>query len=621
MSAGHEALELQELPRGIHTMEHDRLLDETRRGSHRYQNLNNNQGERVNRRTVLKLDLILLPFLSLLFLFNSLDKSNIGSAETGHFTKDAGLPPSALNVSVACFFAVFVALQPVGAAVGRKFGMAIYVPTCMALWGLCTALHVAVRQEWQLITLRILVGILESGFYPTAVAYLSLFYTRFEFAKRLGLFYGQSAVAGALGGLLSWAVFSHFPEPSPTPDRPEVPPPSLHARADNTGWKSWQILFMIEGSATVVLALVGFFWLPHSAERAWFFTKAEQEWAEQRIRRDRDLHAAPRLRSRPEVVVSEIAEGHGEHDNVRPLSCAHGNDDEEASGLLSSFKAHTSERGRRNSTMSAISITADTGLSRTDITSALTDWKIWYLLVCNILSAIPATAFSVFLPLVVRGLASDPNSDDLAPAKANLLTVPPFLAGASILWIFTAWSDRRRERLIPILWGLAILLIGLTGTIILPATAYVLRYVFLTILLSGSFIASPLTVAWLTNNIPEAGKRAIVLGINGWGNLAGVFAAILFSPRYEQDGYMIPFYITLACVLVAFVGFMAFRALLVMTNRKRDALTKDWGQEEDDREAVLGDVGLNGREGWWAQVVHSGRARAGDEKLTYRYGL
>jgi hypothetical protein len=37
--------------------------------------------EELNRRTVRKLDLLLLPFLALLFLFNSLDRSNIGNAE------------------------------------------------------------------------------------------------------------------------------------------------------------------------------------------------------------------------------------------------------------------------------------------------------------------------------------------------------------------------------------------------------------------------------------------------------------------------------------------------------------------------------------------------------------
>ncbi len=115
----------------------------------------------LNFRTVLKLDLILLPFVSLLFLLNSLDRSNIGNAETANFTKDAGLQPEDLNIAVACFFAVFVILQPVGAAFGRRYGMAKWVPGCMSLWGFCTAAHVLIRRKWELITIRIMIGILE----------------------------------------------------------------------------------------------------------------------------------------------------------------------------------------------------------------------------------------------------------------------------------------------------------------------------------------------------------------------------------------------------------------------------------------------------------------------------
>jgi len=62
---------------------------------------------------------------------------------------------------VAVFFVFFVALQPVGAALGRKVGMAVWVPACMTAWGICTALHVWVHHKWQLILLRIVIGILE----------------------------------------------------------------------------------------------------------------------------------------------------------------------------------------------------------------------------------------------------------------------------------------------------------------------------------------------------------------------------------------------------------------------------------------------------------------------------
>lgn len=572
--------------------------------------------QKIHRRTLLKLDYILLPFLSFLFLLNHLDKSNVGNAEAAHFTEDLGLPSSALNKSVACFWAVFVAVQPLGAALGRKYGMARWVPTCMALWGLCTALHIVVRHEWQLIALRGLVAIFEAGFYPTTVSYLSLFYTRYEFAKRLGIFYGQSALAGAVGGLLSWAVFQRFPD---QPAHTKIPTGTLDGSVAPRAWKSWEILFLIEGSLTIIFALIGFFWLPHNAESAWFFTPEEGEYAEARIRQDRNeaslYHAHAKFRY--------------EDDDV---DRAHTDDpDREDDRLLSEFTTAETRRGK-SSILSTASATADSGLSRLDILAAVLDWKIWYLLVCNILSAVPTTAFAVFLPLVIRGLTD--GDEGMAPARANLLAIPPFLAGALTLWTFTWYSDRTHKRFLPTLYGLALLLAGLTTTIMLPSTAYVARYIALTVLLSGSFVASPLTIAWLTNNIPEPGKRAMVLGINGWGNLAGVFSAMLFSPKYEKSGYIVPFYVTTACVLLAFVGYIGFKTYLIAENRRRDQIITGWSNAEIEREALLGDMPLPVRSNrvwewarhtralvWFLEWAHFDGTRIGEEKLTFKFGL
>lgn len=119
------------------------------------------QKRALDRIVVWKLDFLLLPFVSLLFLVNSLDRSNVGNAETFNFTQDIGVDPDDLNTAIALFFGFFVALQPVGSAVGRKYGMVPVVPTCMLIWGVCTTLHIFITGKWQLYTLRIIIGTLE----------------------------------------------------------------------------------------------------------------------------------------------------------------------------------------------------------------------------------------------------------------------------------------------------------------------------------------------------------------------------------------------------------------------------------------------------------------------------
>lgn len=570
----------------------------------------------LKRRTVLKLDTILLPFLSLLFLLNSLDKSNIGNAESGGFTRDAGLSEYDLNIALACFFAVFVALQPVGAALGRRYGMATWVPACMALWGLSTCLHVLVRKRWQLVLLRIMIAALEAGFYPTTVSYLSMFYTKWEFAKRLAVFYGQSAVAPAVGGVLSWAVFRRFPKSGN--GGPQLPP-GKDLTLEQNEWKSWEVLFLLEGFMTICVALLGFIWLPNSADTAWFLTPGERRWAEERIRLDRETSQTTHKRRASPVVQRRISDP--DDPAGLPLHLDGATPNEAHQGLLQEHDTGA-PLVRKYSTVSTVSVTADSGLSRHDIISAVLNYKIWHLLICNILSAIPATAFGVFLPLVIKKLSPSLN---LSPAASNLLSAPPFAFGAIVLFFFTIWSDRSRRRLTPILWGLGLLLVGLTLTVMIPKRNYILRYLSLCVLLSGSYVASPLTVAWLTNNTPEPGKRAILLGINGWGNLAGVFSALLFTPADEKTGYIRPFIVTLFCVVASFIGFVVFRMLLVRENKWREKVVMTWDDVDIEREEMMGDADgpisrMLGIDRVVRRLGGDGRQR-GDEKLMFQYGL
>jgi hypothetical protein len=41
-------------------------------------------------------------------------------------------------------------------------------------------------------------------------------------------------------------------------------------------------------------------------------------------------------------------------------------------------------------------------ITRRDIIETFKDWKLWYVLVFNILASVPPQAFGVFLPLVVE---------------------------------------------------------------------------------------------------------------------------------------------------------------------------------------------------------------------------
>jgi hypothetical protein len=433
-----------------------------------------------------------------------------------------------------------------------------------------------------------------AGFYPVTVAYLSLFYTRFEFGRRLSLFYGQAAVGGALGGIISYLVFSRFRE-------------QVGEEQPSNAWRPWQVLFVLEGGLTMVVALAGYFWLPHSVETAWFLTPEERQYASSRVLRDRDAQN-----------INAVVQQEGIHDDEEY--------DEESRGLLNPSKAPTSSQGRAS--------LDDRGVTPRDLFSSLFNTKIWHILACNTLSAVPVYAFSVFLPLVLAPLTKRSN-----PALINLLAAPPHLCGAIVLFFVARYSDVHRIRLIPVLYGLAIMVTGLTAVVMLPVSWPIPRYLALNVLLSGTYVASPLMVAWISGNTSSPGKRALLLGINGWGNLAGIIAAILFRPSYAESGYMIPFWWTLGCVALSAVGFVLFLRRLHAENARRKRILSRWSEEDIELERLEGTGPLPQKYAWTGRVIQLTKSnsklswvaewldaatqggREGDEKITFVYGL
>jgi MFS family permease len=266
--------------------------------------------------------------------------------------------------------------------------------------------------------------------------------------------------------------------------------------------------------------------------------------------------------------------------------------------------------------------------------SAVFNTKIWHILVCNVLSAVPVYAFSVFLPLVLAPLTKNAN-----PALVNLLTTPPHLCGAVVLYFFARYSDKHHIRLKPILVGLLIMIAGLVLVVSLPTSWAIPRYFALNLLLSGTYVASPLTVAWISGNTPSPGKRALLLGINGWGNLAGILSASLFRPRYAESGYIVPFWWTLACVACSVLGYVLFLGRLRAENETRQKLLRRWSNDDIELERIEGKGPLPQQSRWLKRIVELAKpntrlawltqwleeaaryGRQGDEKITFVYGL
>jgi MFS family permease len=218
----------------------------------------------AERRLVWKFDLRILPVLAVMYLFNSLDKSNLGNAKTAGLEKTLHLKGDQYNIILSVFFVPYVLTAPVLGILGKKYGPSRVLPLMMFVFGFSTLMVVAVKNFGGLMAIRWFLGMSESAFFPLVIYYQTTFYRRGELARRLALFYAAQSIASAFGGLRAFGVF--------------------HIKTGAIA--NWKYLFVIEGCCTMAFSFFAYWYLPYSAARAKFLTEEEKSIAFYRMQVD-----------------------------------------------------------------------------------------------------------------------------------------------------------------------------------------------------------------------------------------------------------------------------------------------------------------------------------------------
>lgn len=311
-----------------------------------------------------------------------------------------------------------------------------------AFGSICIA-HMAVRSSSTFYALRLLLGVAESGFTPTAYYYMSTFYPKFSLGFRMGMFSGMYAVAGAFAGLLAYGL--------------------LHL--ETSSLQGWQMLFLVEGVITVGVAFLAAAIMPTDISKAWFLTEVEKAHALRRMERDH--------KTTSDSGIGESVDSDGDLHTV--------NDDNRIT--LRDIKDVFMDWKK----LLIIVFNILSVLVRFGLVPFLFFW------VANKFLQ-PVTAFTTFLPLVVQGMG-------YSGIKATLMSVPPFVTGTAGLLAIVCSSDHFKERSLHTCFGMAL---GLIGCLVMATSSNPrVRYGFAHVCLSGVFAGGPLIAVWLAGNTPQ----------------------------------------------------------------------------------------------------------------------
>lgn len=309
-----------------------------------------------------------------------------------------------------------------------------------------------------------------------------------ETQSRIGLFYTASALAGAFSGLLAFG---------------------LAKMRGIGGYNGWRWIFIIEGAATVLFAVLCYFCLVDTPELS-------TRWLDPEEIRYLELRKRA-LRGR--LVVDEKA---------------------------SKFDWKT-------------------------LFNTITDWHL-YLQILNFWSnTVPNYGFKFSLPQIIKNMG-------YTSANAQLLSMPPYFAGAISAYVFGIVADKLR-------WRMPVIVMGQTFVIIAFGILFALAddikanipacYFAVVLACIGLYPIIPGTNAWTSNNLAGARKQAMGIAFMiSVGNCGGLVGSFIYLER-EAPKYPTGFGSSFAFAAAGMVASLVLETRFWFVNKRNEKISRE----------------------------------------------
>jgi MFS family permease len=190
-----------------------------------------------------------------MYVVSFLDRANIGFAKQALQTS-VGISESTYALGAGLFFISYSLCGFPSNLILHRIGAKVWISFLMVGWGLASMATMFVSGSTSFYLLRLLLGLLEAGFFPGAILYLTYWFPNRVRGRILGLFYLAVPLALILGGPLSGFLLEMHPLGK---------------------LQNWQWMFLVEGFMAVAMGITAFWFLDNKPGDARWIPPGEKQ--------------------------------------------------------------------------------------------------------------------------------------------------------------------------------------------------------------------------------------------------------------------------------------------------------------------------------------------------------